>query len=354
MIYAGVADMDYTQLGCSQLRVARICLGTMTYGHQNNEHEAHAQLDYALERGINFIDTAEIYPVPLNKQTQGLTEQYIGTWLRARGVREKVIIASKVAGPGEWVACLRPYEVRLNKKNIVAALEQSLQRLGTDYIDLYQLHWPDRNCNYFGQLAYQHDEQDVSVPLAETLAVLQEQLEAGKIRAVGISNETAWGTMQCVQLAEKQSLPRIASIQNPYNLLNRSFDINLAEVALREDVPLLSYSPLAFGVLSGKYLGGVKPKGARLTLYKGYKRYTNANGLAATKLYVELCKKHGCDPAQVAIAWQLQQPFVGSVIIGATTQAQLASDIDSVELQLPPAVLEGIEAINVRYPLPCP
>ena len=173
--------MDYIQLGRSSLRVSRICLGTMTYGHQNSEQEAHAQLDYALERGVNFIDTAEIYPVPLNKETQGLTEQYIGTWLRARGGREKVIIASKVAGPGKWVACLRPYEVRLNRQNIVAALESSLQRLGTDYIDLYQLHWPDRNCNYFGQLGYQHDENDVSVPLAETLAVLQEQVEAGKI-----------------------------------------------------------------------------------------------------------------------------------------------------------------------------
>ncbi len=346
--------MEYTLLGSSQLRVSRICLGTMTFGHQNSEREAHAQLDYALERGVNFIDTAEIYPVPLNKKTQGLTEQYIGTWLRARGVREKVIVASKVAGPGDWVACMRPYEVRLNKKNIVAALEQSLQRLGTDYIDLYQLHWPDRNCNYFGKLGYEHDEDDVSVPLAETLSVLQEQIEAGKIRAVGVSNETAWGTMQCVRLAEKENLPRIVAIQNPYNLLNRSFEINLAEVAIRADVPLLSYSPLAFGVLSGKYLDGARPRGARLTLYKGYKRYTNANGQAATERYVKLCKEHGCDPAQTAIAWQLRQPFVGSVIIGATTDAQLASDINSAELQIPPAVMEGIEAINTRYPLPCP
>ena len=346
--------MEYTRLGRSQLRVSRLCLGTMTFGHQNSEREAHAQLDYALARGVNFIDTAEIYPVPLNKQTQGLTEQYIGTWLRAGGVREKVIVASKVAGPGAGVACLRPYEVRLNKKNIVAALEQSLQRLGTDYIDLYQLHWPDRNCNYFGKLGYEHDEDDVSVPLAETLSVLQAQIEAGKIRAVGVSNETAWGTMQCVRLAERENLPRIVAIQNPYNLLNRSFEINLAEVAIRTDVPLLSYSPLAFGVLSGKYLDGARPRGARLTRYKGYQRYTNANGQAATACYVKLCKEHDCDPAQIAIAWQLRQPFVGSVIIGATTNEQLVSDINSVEVQIPPAVMAGIEVINTRYPLPCP
>ena len=344
--------MQYTQLG--QLRVSRLCLGTMTFGHQNSEQEAHAQLDYACERGINFIDTAEIYPVPLDKHTQGLTEQYIGTWLRARGVREKVIIASKVAGPGDWVACLRPYEVRLNKRNIIAALEQSLRRLGTDYLDLYQLHWPDRNCNYFGKLAYQHDEHDVSVPLAETLSVLQEQLDAGKIRAIGVSNETAWGTLHCVRLAERKGLPRIISIQNPYNLLNRSFEINLAEVAMREDVPLLSYSPLAFGVLSGKYLNGARPKGARLTLFRGYTRYSTTNGQAATECYVKLCRKHDCDPAQVAIAWQLQHPYVGSVIIGATTIAQLKSCIDSAALEIPPAVMTGIETINTRYPLPCP
>lgn len=346
--------MEYIRLGRSELRVSRLCLGTMTFGHQNSEAEAHAQLDCASARGVNFIDTAEIYPVPLSKKTQGLTERYIGTWLRARGGRDKVIVASKVAGPGTQVACLRPYEVRLNRKNIVAALEQSLQRLGTDYIDLYQLHWPDRNCNYFGKLGYEHDADDVSVPLAETLRVLQEQIEAGKIRTVGVSNETAWGTMQCVRLAERENLPRLVAIQNPYNLLNRSFEISLAEIALREDVPLLSYSPLAFGVLSGKYLGGAKPQGARLTLYKGYTRYTNTNAVAATECYVKLCKEHNCDPAQTAIAWQLQQPHVGSVIIGATTQAQLASDIDSAELRVPPAVLDGIEAINSRYPLPCP
>lgn len=346
--------MQYSHLGHSQLRVSRICLGTMTFGHQNSEREAHAQLDYALERGVNFIDTAEIYPVPTSKKTQGLTEQHIGSWLRARGVREKVIIASKVAGPGDWVAFLRPYEMRLDRKNIAAALEKSLQRLGTDYIDLYQLHWPDRNCNYFGKLGYEHDADDVSVPILATLEALQEQVKAGKIREIGVSNETAWGTLQYLRLAERHNLPRIVSIQNPYNLLNRSFEINLAEVAIREDVPLLSYSPLAFGVLSGKYLHGARPAGARLTLYKGYKRYTNSNGQSATELYVELCRKHGCDPAQTAIAWQLQQPFVGSVIIGATKDTQLQSCIDSITANIPAAVLAGIETINDRFPLPCP
>ena len=261
--------MQYDILGQSNLNVSRICLGTMTYGHQNTEADAHAQLDYATAHGVNFIDTAEIYPVPAKKETQGLTEKYIGSWLRQRGRRDEVIIASKVAGPGNWVSFLRPYEVRLNKKNIVSALEQSLQRLNTDYIDLYQLHWPDRNCNYFGKLGYEHDADDVSVPITETLTVLQKLITAGKIRYVGVSNETAWGTLEYIRLSRDTDLPPIISIQNPYNILNRSFEIGLAEVAIRENVPLLAYSPLAFGVLSGKYLDGARPANARLTLYKG-------------------------------------------------------------------------------------
>ena len=347
--------MDYRTLGNSSLRVSSICLGTMTYGHQNSEQDAHSQLDYALEHGVNFIDTAEMYPVPAKKETQGLTEAYIGSWLKkCPAKRSEVIIASKVAGRGDWVSFLRPYPVCLNRRNIISALDNSLKRLGTDYLDLYQLHWADRPCNYFGQLGYQHIDDKESVPIEETLTVLNELVDAGKIRYIGVSNETAWGTMHYLRLADKQNLPRIVSIQNPYNLLNRSFDINLAEIAIRESVPLLAYSPLAFGVLSGKYLQGKKPANARLTLFSGYKRYTTEAGNSATREFVNLCQKYQLDPSQIAITYLLQQLHVGSVIIGATTVAQLQTNIAAADISIPPAVAEGIEKINKRYSIPCP
>jgi aryl-alcohol dehydrogenase-like predicted oxidoreductase len=347
--------MKYTTLGDSGIRVSRICLGTMTYGEQNTEAEAHEQLDYAFEQGVNFIDTAELYPVPPIAETQGRTEQYIGTWLQSRHHRDQVILATKVTGPGDWVDYFRDGRPRLDRKNIEAALDASLHRLQTDYIDLYQLHWPDRSTNFFGQLGYSHGSDDPdTVPIEETLKVLNDLVRAGKIRAIGVSNETPWGVMQYLELARRHEWPNVVSIQNPYNLLNRTFEIGLGEIADREGVGLLAYSPLAFGVLSGKYGDGARPTGARLTLFERFDRYSNPQAEDATAEYVALARAHGLDPAQMALAYVNSRPFLTSNIIGATTMAQLAANIASIDLDLPPEVLEGIEAIHTRQPNPSP
>ena len=266
--------MKYSQLGTTGVQVSRICLGTMTFGEQNTEAEAHAQLDAAFDAGINFIDTAEMYPVPPKAETYGDTERYIGSWLRRSGRRDRVILATKVMGPSEDLRYVRDGSTRLDRRNIEAAIDASLERLGTDYIDLYQLHWPDRRSNFFGKLGYVHDPQDDPIPLEETLAALGRLVEAGKVRFIGVSNETPWGVMRYLQLAAERGLPRIVSIQNPYNLLNRSFEVGLAEIAHRESVGLLAYSPLGFGVLSGKYLDGQRPEGARLSRFQRFQRYT--------------------------------------------------------------------------------
>jgi aryl-alcohol dehydrogenase-like predicted oxidoreductase len=345
--------MIYRQLGRTHLQVSALCLGTMTFGEQNTEAEAHAQLDRALDAGINFFDTAEIYPVPPKAETQGRTEHYIGSWLRARKCREDIILASKVAGPGDWVSYLRN-EPRLDRPNIETAVDASLRRLQTDVIDLYQVHWPDRPTNYFGQLGYRHAAQDNSVPIAETLGVLGDLVQAGKVRHIGVSNETPWGLMRYLEIAERQSLPRPVSIQNPYNLLNRTFDIGLAEIAHRENCGLLAYSPLAFGVLSGKYLHGASPAGARLSLFERFNRYSNPQGTAATQAYVALAQRHGLDPARMALAWVNQQAFVSTTIIGATTLEQLDSNLLSLDLQLNDDLLEEIENIHQQIPNPCP
>jgi aryl-alcohol dehydrogenase-like predicted oxidoreductase len=346
--------MHYRPLGQTDLRVSAVCLGTMTFGEQNTEAEAHAQLDRALAAGINFVDTAEMYPVPPRAETQGRTEAYIGRWLAERGGRDRLVLATKVAGPGDWVSYLRPGEVRLDRANIEAALEASLRRLRTDYVDLYQLHWPDRETNFFGRLGYQHNPEDRSVPLAETLEVLADLVRAGKVRHVGVSNETPWGLMRFLALAEQRGLPRMVSIQNPYSLLNRSFEVGLAEVALREQCGLLAYSPLAFGVLSGKYLGGVQPPGARLTLFERFNRYSNPEAQRAAADYVALARRHGLDPAQMALAYVTSRTFVTSTIIGATTLEQLDADIAGCLLELPAEVVAEIEAIHTRQPNPAP
>ncbi len=346
--------MEYRPLGLSGLEVSALCLGTMTFGEQNSEAEAHEQLDRAVAAGINFIDTAEMYPVPPRAETQGLTERYIGSWLARRGGRERLILATKVAGPADWLSYLRDGNPRLDRANIEAALNSSLQRLGTDYIDIYQLHWPDRETNYFGKLGYVHSEQDLSVPIEETLEVLQELVTAGKIRHIGVSNETPWGLMQYLNLAQSRGLPRVVSIQNPYNLLNRSFEIGLAEIAHREACGLLAYSPMAFGVLSGKYLHGQRPANARVTRFSRFARYSNAEAEQATQAYVELARRHGLSPARMALAWVTSRPFVTSNIIGATSLAQLEENLSSMELQLPPELVEGIEAIHQRQPNPAP
>ncbi|WP_421622003.1 NADP(H)-dependent aldo-keto reductase [Alkalilimnicola ehrlichii] len=346
--------MEYRKLGHTDIEVSALCLGTMTFGEQNTEAEAHEQLDQALARGINFIDTAEMYPVPAKSETAGRTERYIGTWLKRRRRREDVVLATKIAGPG--LETVREGKTRYTHAHLVEAVEGSLQRLQTDYIDLYQLHWPERNTNYFGKLGYQPDprEPDPIPQLRATLEALYDLVEAGKIRHIGLSNETAWGVMRCLWLAEQQDLPRVVSVQNPYNLLNRSYEVGLAEVSHREGVGLMAYSPLAFGVLSGKYLDDRRPEGARLSLFEQFQRYTGQRGVQATADYVALAHRFGLDPAQMALTWVTSRPFVTSTIIGATDLNQLETNIDSMDLTLDDELLEAIDAVHAGNPNPCP
>lgn len=343
--------MQTRPLGQTGMHVSRLCLGTMTFGEQNSEAEAHAQLDRATAAGINFIDTAEMYPVPPKAETQGRTEAYIGSWLKARGKRDDLIIATKAAGPGLDHIRGGP---RLNRDHLHRAVDDSLARLQTDYIDLYQLHWPDRNANFFGKLGYQHDESESATPLAESLQALKELVDAGKIRAVGLSNETPWGVMQSLRLADTLGVPRVASVQNPYNLLNRSFEVGLAEIAHREDVGLLAYSPLAFGALTGKYLDGARPPQGRLTLFERFQRYTSDLAEKAIHAYVDIAREHGLDPAQMALAYVNSRSFLTSNIIGATTLDQLESNLASEALTLDDSVLEAIESVHRQHPNPCP
>jgi aryl-alcohol dehydrogenase-like predicted oxidoreductase len=346
--------MQYRPLGRTDLSVSALCLGTMTFGEQNSAADAADQLDRALAAGINFIDTAEMYPVPPMGETMGRTEEYIGRWLAARGGRDRLILATKVAGPGDWLPHIRGGKNRLDAANIEQALNNSLRRLGTDYVDLYQLHWPDRETNFFGKLGYEHPTEDASVPLLETLQALDRLVKSGKVRHIGLSNETPWGTMRFLELAERHGLPRMVSIQNPYNLLNRSFEIGLAEIALREHCGLLAYSPLAFGALSGKYLGGRRPPTGRLTLFSRFTRYSNAEAISATAEYVAVAEKHGLDPAQMALAFVTSRPFTTSNIIGATTLEQLDQNLASADLKLSDEVLHDIDAVHTRQPNPSP
>ena len=343
--------MEYRNLGRTDTRVSLICLGTMTWGEQNTEQEAFAQLDYATERGINFIDTAELYPVPPKEDTYTRTETIIGHWLKQRGQRDDLVIATKVCGPGfGYMDGGRHF----NRQHIEKALEGSLRRLGTDYIDLYQLHWPDRNTNNFGQRGFVYKDGEQSTPIEETLEALDTLVNAGKIRHIGLSNETPWGAMQFMQRAEQRGWPRAVSIQNPYSLLNRSFEVGLAEIAHREDLGLLAYSPLAMGTLSGKYLGGAKPEGARMTLFTRFKRYSSVEAENAIRAYVDLAHSYDLDPAQMALAYVNSRSFLSSNIIGATSLEQLTTDIDSWELTLPSDVIREIENIHSRLPDPSP
>ena len=346
--------MEYNKLGQTDIEVSRICLGTMTWGEQNTEKEAHEQLDYAIESGINFIDVAEMYPVPPREETYGLTESYIGNWLSKRKDRDKIILASKVAAKAEWLPYIRGGQIKLDKKNIVQALEDSLRRLKTDYIDLYQMHWPDRDTNFFGKLAYYHAPEKDGIPIAETLAVLDGLVKQGKIRAIGISNETPWGCAEYLRISREKELPRIVSIQNPYNLLNRTFEIGISEFSHREQVGLLAYSPLAFGALSGKYLNNQKPEGARLTLFERFNRYLNPQATKATEAYVNLAKKNDLDPSQMALSYVSSRPFLTSNIIGATTMEQLKMDIESINIELSDDVIKDIESIHEKIPNPAP
>jgi aryl-alcohol dehydrogenase-like predicted oxidoreductase len=345
--------MDYRQLGRTNLNVSAICLGTMTWGEQNSESEAFAQIERAKSAGINFIDTAEMYPVPPQKETYASTEKIIGNWFKKNGDRKDWILASKIAGPGNGIDYIRDGQLKFNREHIVAAVDASLKRLQTDYLDLYQLHWPERSTNFFGKLGYSHKDETFT-PLHEVLQVLDEQVKAGKIRHVGLSNETPWGTMKCLQASEAEALVRPVSIQNPYNLLNRSFEVGLAEIAIREQCGLLAYSPLAFGMLSGKYANGARPAKGRLSLYSRFTRYFNPQAEAACASYVALAHEHGLDPAQMALAFVTSRSFVTSNIIGATTLEQLESNIASFELELSEEVLAGIDAIHKTQPNPAP
>ncbi len=347
--------MEYRRLGHTDLKVSLICLGTMTWGEQNTLQEACAQLDMATEAGVNFIDTAEIYPVPTHASTYGETERLLGHWLaRATRPREQLIIATKAASQADWLPYVRGGNPRLNRRHLEAALDASLKRLQTDYIDLYQLHWPERQTNFFGKLGYEYPESEQAIPIEETLQALDELVRAGKIRHIGLSNETPWGIMRFLHLAEQRGWPRVVSVQNPYNLLNRSFEIGCAEISHREQCGLLAYSPLAFGVLSGKYLHNRPPANSRLSLYQRFTRYSNPQAQAATEAYVRLAREHGLDPAQMALAFVNSRPFITSTIIGATSLEQLRSNLASVELRLSEEVLAGIDAIHTRHPNPSP
>ena len=350
--------MQFRQLGATDLKVSLICLGTMTWGSQNSETEGHAQIDYALDQGINFIDTAEGYPVtPVSAETRGRTEEIIGSWLARNGRRDAIVLASKVAGPsrGAGIPPFRGGDNRLDRRNIEQAIDDSLRRLQTDHVDLYQLHWPDRAVPTFGArgLSEIGDHAD-TVPIAETLAVLADLIKAGKVRHVGVSNETPWGVTEFLRAARDAGLPRIVSIQNPYSLLNRVYETGLSEVSLREQVGLLAYSPLAGGNLTGKYLGGTTPAGSRRAVASQFVRYDTPGQQPASARYVALAHAHGLDPAQLALAYVNSRPFVTSTIIGATSLEQLRTDIGSVDVTLSNEVLAEIEAIHRAIPDPCP
>ena len=346
--------MQMNKLGRTGINVSRICLGTMTFGRQNSEAEGHAQMDRAFDADVNFLDTAEMYAFPASEETYGRSEEIIGSWLRARKNRDRVVVATKAVGPGGRFPYIRDGEPRLTGEHIHKAVAASLKRLGTDYIDLYQVHWPDRASNYFGRLEYVHKPDEHMTPVEETLEALDAEVKAGRVRAIGVSNETPWGMMKYLGLSEACGQARIASVQNPYNLLNRTFEVGLAEVAHREDAGLLAYSPLGFGTLTGKYLAGARPAEARLTLFPDFKRYLNRQAVAATEQYVAVAHKHGLDPAAMAHAFVNTRPFLTSNIIGATTLEQLQVALDSESMVLGDDALADIEAVHVASPNPAP
>ncbi|HEC90612.1 MAG TPA: aldo/keto reductase [Alphaproteobacteria bacterium] len=326
----------------------------MTFGRQVAEADAHRIMDMALDHGVNFIDTAEMYPFPAEPETFNRTEEIVGSWMKARGNRDKIVLATKIVGPGARFDSIRGGSLKNNRRHIGRAVDQSLKSLGTDYIDLYQLHWPDRTTNFFGRLGYEHAENDDFTPLEETLSALSDQVAAGKVRAVGLSNETPWGVAKFIDLSERPGLARMASVQNPYSLLNRTYEIGLAEISVREDCGLLAYSPLAFGVLSGKYLSGARPKGARLTLFPQFRRYFTAPAAAAAGAYVRLARASGLEPAVMAMAFVNSRRFVTSTIIGVTTAEQLKTNLSAEGVSLPEDVISAIGDIHREHPNPAP
>ena len=347
--------MKYNNLPDTNIEVSKICLGTMTWGEQNSEKEGHEQLEYATrERGINFIDTAEMYSVPAKAATQGSTERIIGTWLKKRNKRDDIILASKVAGPSAGLPHIGTGP-KFNRENMTKALNNSLERLQTDYIDLYQLHWPERPTNYFGALGYHHTSDDAVTDFEETLTILKDFIKQGKIRYIGISNETPWGTMNYLRVAEKYNLPKIVTIQNPYNLVNRTYEIGLSEIGIRENVGLLAYSPLAGGLLSEKYLHGQRPDGARFTLWPNYfTRYAHPNTMKAVEKYAALAQDNGLSLAQMSLAFINTRDFLTANIIGATSMQQLKENIDSIDIVLSEDIIKEIQKIHLEFPNPAP
>lgn len=345
--------MQYHTLGNSDLNVSAVCLGTMTYGQQNSESEAHGQLRYAFERGVNFIDTAEMYPVPPRAETVTRTESIVGNWLKTQP-RDRIVLATKVAGPRRAMPWIRGGPAALDRANIRSAIEGSLQRLQTDYIDLYQLHWPERNVPMFGRDQFDPAQETDAVPIREQLEVLAELVREGKVRYIGLSNEHPWGVMSFLRLSEEHGLPRVVSIQNAYSLLNRTFECGLAEIAYRENVGLLAYSPLAFGFLSGKYLTSENGNG-RATLFKEFvQRYRKPNVEPAVSAYVALARRYGISPARLALSFVYRRWFVASTIIGATGMEQLSENLDAWDQPLSQDVLDEIEALYRRYTNPAP
>jgi aryl-alcohol dehydrogenase-like predicted oxidoreductase len=346
--------MQYSQLGRTGISVSRCCLGTMTWGSQNSEAEAHEQMDYALERGVNFWDTAEMYSSPPTPDTQGSTERHIGTWFAKSGKRDKVVLASKVAGrsPMSW---LRDdgSPTRQTAAQIDEAVEKSLKRLQTDYIDLYQLHWPDRAVRIFGGMTWQPYGPDHE-GFEAILTALDKHVKAGRIRAIGVSNETPYGVMKFIEASDRLGLPRVASIQNAYSLVNRVYEYGLAEIGVQEDVGLLPYSPLAQGALTGKYLDGALPAGSRKMLYNRMQRYDGPGSQEAIRSYVALAAQHGIDPATLALKFCDSRSFVTSTIIGATTMAQLTTAIDAFDLEWTAELEKAVDALHVERPNPCP
>ena len=346
--------MEYNFLPGTDVKVSKICLGTMTFGEQNTEAEGHEQMDYALANGVNFFDTAELYPVPPRPETQGETDRIIGSWFQKTGHRDKVILASKIVGPAPFAQHIRS-DIRFSKASIDDAIHKGLKRLQTDYIDLYQLHWPERPTNFFGKRGYDYDPDE---PIWEenfqtVLEALKAHVEAGNIRYIGLSNESTWGVMKFLQAAG-ETLPKMITVQNPYSLLNRLFEVGSAEICHRDTMGLLAYSPLGFGTLTGKYLHGRLPEKSRLKLFPHYDRYSNGEATAAIKSYAALAQEHGLSLTHLSLAFVNDRPFMTSNIIGATTLAQLKENIASAEVTLSEEVLNGIEAIHKKYPNPAP
>jgi len=344
--------MEYSYLPSTDLKVSKICLGTMTFGNQNDVKESEEQMNYALENGVNFFDTAELYPVPASAERYALTEKIIGNWIKKRSVRDQIVLATKIAGPGDYTKHIRT--TGFSEKSLFDAVDGSLKRLKTDYIDLYQLHWPERKTNTFGQRGFRYNEmEDWSDNFQEILFTLKKIIDSGKIKHIGLSNENPWGVMKFLELS-KNNLPKMITIQNPYSLLNRLFEVGNSEICIRENIGLLAYSPLGFGVLSGKYLNGELPDGSRLKLFPNLSRFAGKQSMKATEQYMKVAKKHNMSLTHLSLSFVNSRPFVTSNIIGASKLGQLKENIESINIKLDDNIVREIEEIQSLIPNPAP